>query len=588
MATVSTLTVVLRAQTAAFEKRMGRSRKQLSFMQRQAQATRRSLSGMFAGVIGAAGVAGITMLGKKFVEAASFAQESGNRFKEVFKLQTRAAEDFANKLAAAVGRSKTNLKDMMATLQDTFVPLGIARKKGAELSGQLVKLAIDVASFKDVADEKVLEDFTSALVGQSKAVLKYGIVLNVGALKQELLRKGIRKTFEALTTQEKVMLRFNVIMRSTKDAQGDAIRTASNHANMVKRMKSAYEELQINLGKKMIPTATKLVGVTIKAIAAIEKFNFSAAKSVIETVALTGSLAVLAKGYFALNKVIKSAVVSQFLFFGGMARLARLTKVFFAFAIGAAGGVAASFVVLGAVIGKIILQQRELTKAVKNGVEARKKQKQILERISATREALKRQENLDRLVKGTKRSQFHGALKKAEDQRLAPLIEAGKKLTEEMQSPMERFEKRIDKINDLLSEGVISWETYGRAIRDARKTLEEGPAGQAQKSLMEAGKRLTESLLTPMERFEKRLAEINKLFKAGAINRVTFGRAIAKSPEGIFPSPATSDFGVLTSPDVSIKGLSIGGAGSGINKLISQGETEIRLLTVIAAKEALS
>ncbi|KKK73272.1 hypothetical protein LCGC14_2895500 [marine sediment metagenome] len=279
MAVVSTLTVVLRAQTAAFEKRIGRARKRLTFIQRQAMATRKAVSGMFVGVVGAASLAGVTMLGKKFVEAASFAQESGNRFKEVFKLQARVAEEFANKLAAAVGRSKTNLKDMMATLQDTFVPLGLARKKGAELSGQLVKLAIDVASFKDVADEKVLEDFTGALVGQSKAVLKYGIVTNIGALKQELLRQGITKTFEALTTQEKVMLRFNVIMRSTIDAQGDAIRTAGNHANMVKRMKSAYEELQINLGKKMIPTMTKLVGVTIKAIAAVEKINFAKVES---------------------------------------------------------------------------------------------------------------------------------------------------------------------------------------------------------------------------------------------------------------------------------------------------------------------
>ena len=94
--------------------------------------------------------------------------------------------------------------------------------------------------------------------------------------------------------------------------------------------------------------------------------------------------------------------------------------------------------------------------------------------------------------------------------------------------------------------------------------------------------------MTPMERFEKQLAGINNLFKAGAITQETFDRATARASESFGPSRATSDFGVLTSPDVSIKGLSIGGADSGINKLVSQGQTQINLLTRIAAKEELA
>lgn len=539
MATVSTLTVVLRTQTSVFNRGMGRSRKQLSFVQKQAIATRKALSGMFAGVIGAAGVAGITMLGKKFVEAASFAQESGNRFKEVFKLQSRAAQDFANKLASSVGRSKTNLKDMMATLQDTFVPLGIARKKGAELSGQLVKLAIDVASFKDVADETVLENFTSALVGQSKAVLKYGIVTNIGALKQELLRQGITKTFEALTTQEKVMLRFNVIMRSTIDAQGDAIRTASNHANMVKRMKSAYEEWRINLGKKMMPTMTKLVGVTIKAIAATEKINFVAIGSVARNVAVAASVLGLAKAYQMMTVAMNSAIAKRFLWSGGMKLLIADTKRWTKALIANISFMGLSALAIGALTVKIGLMHQQQIKAIKSSIETSKKQREVRKRVLEELAARPAAERKARFEKGSARGQFHGALQKAEQQRLAPLIEAGKKLTEETRSPMERFEKRIDKINDLLKEGVISWKTYGRAVRAARETFE-------------STFKKTEKPADPF---------------AG------LGRA-------------TSDFGVLPSPDVSIKGLSIGG-GSGINKLVSQGQTQINLLTVIAGKEGL-
>ena len=44
----------------------------------------------------------------------------------------------------------------MAGLQDTFVPLGIARDEAAELSKSLVTLAVDVASFNNTADADVI------------------------------------------------------------------------------------------------------------------------------------------------------------------------------------------------------------------------------------------------------------------------------------------------------------------------------------------------------------------------------------------------------------------------------------------------
>ncbi len=199
------------------------------------------------------GVGSIVRAGKEMVSAASFAEESGNRFDEVFKEQAATSDAFAEQLGEDVRRSKIRIKDYMATLQDTFVPLGLTREKAAELSGELVKLGIDVASFKDVSDSEVIENFTSALVGQSKAVLKYGIVTNITALKQELFNQGITKSFEELSTQEKVLLRYNVIMRSTRDAQGDAVRTANSYANSLKALQDTMFQASAFIGSKALP-----------------------------------------------------------------------------------------------------------------------------------------------------------------------------------------------------------------------------------------------------------------------------------------------------------------------------------------------
>lgn len=65
MATISTLAVNLIARTSAFEKGMGRSRKRLSFVQRQAMATRAAILSMAKGMIFAAGVGGMGILIKR-------------------------------------------------------------------------------------------------------------------------------------------------------------------------------------------------------------------------------------------------------------------------------------------------------------------------------------------------------------------------------------------------------------------------------------------------------------------------------------------------------------------------------------------
>jgi len=58
-------------------------------------------------------------------------------------------------------------------------------------------------------------------------------------------------------------------------------------------------------------------------------------------------------------------------------------------------------------------------------------------------------------------------IKKKEKERLADLAAEGKKVFEEMQTPLERFESEIGRLSELLQLGAIDWETYGRAIRGA-------------------------------------------------------------------------------------------------------------------------
>jgi len=160
----------------------------------------------------------------------------------------------------------------MATLQDTFVPLGFSRDRAAELAKELTKLAVDVASFNNASDPETIQLFTSALVGNHEAVRRYGIMITETSLKQEMLRQGFKKNFSELTNLEKVQLRYNIILNSTKDAQGDAIRTAGEYANQVKRMNAEIRTAWESLGKLFLPVFTDIVSIIGKAADAIGNF----------------------------------------------------------------------------------------------------------------------------------------------------------------------------------------------------------------------------------------------------------------------------------------------------------------------------
>lgn len=210
-------------------------------------------------LVGAFSIAAVTAAFRKLIsaanefrQAASRAQETGSKFNVVFRNLRNEASDWATDFSKSVGRAETDVKAWMGILQDTFVPLGFSRDKSLELSKALTKLAVDVASFNNAADDEVLRNFTSAIVGNHEAVRSYGIVITETELKNEALRQGITKNYNELTALEKAQLRFNIIMRSSTDAQGDAVRTSEEHANQVKRMHANLTTLYESIGDAII------------------------------------------------------------------------------------------------------------------------------------------------------------------------------------------------------------------------------------------------------------------------------------------------------------------------------------------------
>jgi len=273
MAIIQNLVARLSLDSKAFDRNAKKSSQSMRSMQRQSLALQKGIINLAGAYLG---VRGLNRAMGSMIREASKAQETQSKFDTVFRHNAEAANKWANDYAGAIGRSREEIKRYMAELQDTFVPLGYARDESEKLSKNLLQLAIDVASFNNAADQDVLRDLTSALVGSHRAVAKYGIIINETELKQEALNKGIIKQKREMTNAEKVMARMSIMFRSTADAQCDAVRTGGSYANKVKAMAGAWSDLKVSMGEDFLPVATKTVSNLEKLTRAVNKLRMTA------------------------------------------------------------------------------------------------------------------------------------------------------------------------------------------------------------------------------------------------------------------------------------------------------------------------
>lgn len=222
-----------------------------------------------AGVVAKAGQM-LVQFGADSIKAASDVEESMSKARVVFGESMGGVEEDLGAFADAAGRSQYELIGFAATLQDTFVPLGFARQEAADLSVAAVKLAEDLASFNNLRTADVVRDIQSALVGNTETVRKYGVVAQETQIKQEALNSGLWDGTGAIDAQAKAQAIYQLILKGTTDAQGDAIRTSDSLANKQKELEASMLDLKVAIGDELTPATAGLIQGLIDAADAAE------------------------------------------------------------------------------------------------------------------------------------------------------------------------------------------------------------------------------------------------------------------------------------------------------------------------------
>lgn len=196
--------------------------------------------------------AGVELI-KTSIKASSNLSESLSKTVVAFGQSAKAIVDWSKTSDTAFGQSQQQSLEAASSFGLLFNTIGIGNKEAAEMSIRLVELASDIASINNLEPEEALVKLRAGLVGEVEPLRTVGVLLNATAVEQEALTSGLAATKDAITEQDKVMARYQLILKQTTKTQGDFARTSQGIANQERILAAQRQNALAQIGAAFAP-----------------------------------------------------------------------------------------------------------------------------------------------------------------------------------------------------------------------------------------------------------------------------------------------------------------------------------------------
>lgn len=107
--------------------------------------------------------------------------------------------------------------------------------------------------------ETAFEKIRSGISGETEPLKQLGINMSVANLEAYALSQGITTAYNEMSQAEQVMLRYNYLMSTTADAQGDFARTQDSYANQTRLLSESWLEFTGIMAEQLLPVLTTIV-----------------------------------------------------------------------------------------------------------------------------------------------------------------------------------------------------------------------------------------------------------------------------------------------------------------------------------------
>jgi len=197
------------------------------------------------------------------VQAASNLNEAQNRVTVAFGEQADAIKKWASDSANRIGMSKREALEGAAAFGELMQATGSTAAEASKMSREMVDLAADIASIKNLRPEDALLKLQAGLTGEAEPLKRIGILVDDATVKTKAYEMGLAAAGSELSQQQKVQARYAVIMEQTSSMQGDFARTSDEVANSRRRMNATIEDSIAKIGSGLQPAFKALLGAAL-------------------------------------------------------------------------------------------------------------------------------------------------------------------------------------------------------------------------------------------------------------------------------------------------------------------------------------
>lgn len=196
---------------------------------------------------------------KTGIDYASDLAEVQNVVDVTFGSSTEAINSWSKECLAAYGMNEVSAKRYAGTIGAMLKSSGLAGDAIVDMSKDMVGLAGDMASFYNLDLETAFEKIRSGISGETEPLKQLGINMSVANLEAYALSQGITTAYNEMSQAEQVMLRYNYLMSTTADAQGDFARTQDSYANQTRLLSESWLEFTGVMAEQLLPVLTTIV-----------------------------------------------------------------------------------------------------------------------------------------------------------------------------------------------------------------------------------------------------------------------------------------------------------------------------------------
>ena len=272
------LKVSITAEISQYKQQLNNATKEIEKFKKQMEKASQSSNGLVSGFGKAIKKIGLLFAGlqigkfvKNSISEAMNVIESESLFETSFGQYADEVRKFTDELNKSLGTNAYAMRKNAGTMFTFAKNMGISGESAKDMSMNLSLLAEDMASFYNLSTDEAFTKLMAGVSGETEPLKRLGVSISDASMKAYLLKQGLDTNTSALSEQEKVLIRYNMIMASTSTAQGDLARTLESPANAVRRFQTSLQYLKVALGNAFLPIVQIVVPLLNTMVVAITR-----------------------------------------------------------------------------------------------------------------------------------------------------------------------------------------------------------------------------------------------------------------------------------------------------------------------------